>query len=169
MPWIRPKEESNEDIDRYFKECKGKARFIIDECLGVEVTKALRKNDWNVKDVNEVRLKGHSDEDIFAYAKRECRILLTYDEDFLDDKRYPLPGNPGVIVLPGADGNVSALSHALGYIYHRYPGFYKETKVSISKDGTIIIKHLTKEGIATSRFRTHEHGNDLQMWINETV
>lgn len=169
MPWIRPKEESNEDIDRYFKECKGKARFIIDECLGVEVTIALRNEGWNVKDVSEVGLKGHSDEDIFAYAKREDRILLTHDEDFLDNKRYPLCRNPGVIVLPGADGNGSALSHAFGHIHIRYPGFYKDAKVSISKDGTIIIKHLTEAGIITSTFKIPKHGNDLQMWVDENV
>jgi predicted nuclease of predicted toxin-antitoxin system len=121
MSWIRPKVESEEDIDRYFNECKGRARFLIDESLGMRVTTALRDKGWNVKDVSEVGLNGHSDEDIFAYAKREDRILLTHDSDFLDDKRYPMGRNPGVIVLPGADGSVSALSRALGYIYPHYP------------------------------------------------
>lgn len=165
MPWIRPKEESKEDMDRFFKDCRGRARFLVDESLGIGVTMALRREGWNVKDVSEVDLKGHSDEDVFEYAKRESRILLTHDEGFFDDKRYPLGRNPGVIVLPGAEGNELALLRALGLIYPRYPGFYEETKISVSEDGTMIIKRLTESGIITNKFRFPDHG--LLMWVDE--
>ena len=164
MPWIRPEKESEEDMARFLRECRGGARFLVDESLGIGVTNALRREGWNAKDVLEVGLKGHSDEDIFAYAKREDRILLTHDDDFLDDKRYPLGRNPGIIVLPGGDGNVSALSRALGFISHRYPGFYRDAKVSISNDGTTIIKHLTDSGIMINKFKFPKHG--LLMWID---
>jgi predicted nuclease of predicted toxin-antitoxin system len=47
-----------------------------------------------------VGLGGRSDEEIFAYAWREKRIIWTHDRDFLDDKRFPVHRNPGVLVLP---------------------------------------------------------------------
>jgi predicted nuclease of predicted toxin-antitoxin system len=73
----------------------------------------LQDLKWNTTFAGEVGLSGHSDEDVFAYAFRENRLLLTHDRDFLDDRRFPIHRNPGVIVFPGADGSGEPLVAAL--------------------------------------------------------
>jgi hypothetical protein len=64
--------------------------------------------------VDEPHLRGHSDEDVFAYVSRTNLVLLTHDVAFFrDDRRFPPHRNPGLIVLPGAQGNETALERAL--------------------------------------------------------
>ena len=63
-----------------------KTRFLVDENVHTEVVRFLRAHGWNVKSVDDVALRGHSDEDVLAFAHREDRILLT--------DAGPLSGNP---------------------------------------------------------------------------
>ena len=72
-----------------FNSFRKKTRFLIDESLGEGVARVLRELGWNVVFGPDVGLKRHSDEDVFAYAWREQRVLLTHDRDFLDDRRFP--------------------------------------------------------------------------------
>ena len=96
-----------------FNQFKKRARFLVDESLGKGVARILCDEGWNTVFVSDVGLGGHSDEDIFACAWEEDRILLTHDQDFLDDRRFPPHRNPGVIVLPGASGSAEGLGSAL--------------------------------------------------------
>ena len=105
------------------------------------VTEALRKEGLHVKDVIDAGLKGHSDPEVFACARRENRILVTNDEGFWDDDEYPLKGSPGVIIVPKKE-NVDSLGYALGWILDGYPGIYREAKFHISKDGITSCKDL---------------------------
>src|SRR5262249_3236699 len=82
-----------------------RARFLVDESLGVGVYEVLVRLGWNAKWAGEVGLLGRSDEEVLAYAWREDRIVLTHDTDFLDQRRFPSHRHPGVIVLPGAEGD----------------------------------------------------------------
>lgn len=161
MPWVSMpiKNPSEKEISRNLSEFKGKARFLVDENLGIRVTEALRREGWHVKDVSEAGLTGHSDQEVFAHAKYERRILLTNDEDFWDDEQYPLKGCPGIIFLPSTE-NVLSLSHALGWILEGYPGVYREAKVRISKDGITTFKDPT----GSSRQRMM--GLAREMWVD---
>ena len=103
MPWKQL--ELTED-DRYaLATLEEKTRFLTDENMNAEVVRFLRAHGWNVKSVDDVGLRGHSDEDVLAFAHREDRILLTHDRDFLNDRQFPPTRNPGVVILPGANGN----------------------------------------------------------------
>src|SRR5208282_6101837 len=99
---------------------KKKARLLVDESLGTGVNDLLRKSGWNTLDGREAGLVGHPDENWFAYALRDDRILLTHDEDFLNDRKFPFDSNrnPGVIVLPGACGGDSVLLRGLRMALH---------------------------------------------------
>jgi len=97
--------ELTED-DRYaLRTLEKKTRFLVDENVHTEVVRYLRAHGWNVKSVDDVALRGHSDEDVLAFAHREDRILLTHDRDFLNDRQYPPNRNPGVVILTGGKGN----------------------------------------------------------------
>jgi predicted nuclease of predicted toxin-antitoxin system len=90
-------------------------KFLADESISRDVTAFLREKKLNVKDIFDEGLAGRSDEDVFAFAWRDRRVLLTHDRDFLDNQRFPEHRNPGVVVLPGGDGDQTAL----GYGVHR--------------------------------------------------
>jgi predicted nuclease of predicted toxin-antitoxin system len=94
-------------IDAEFRK---KNRILVDESLGVEVAVYLREKGYNALFVGEAGLAGRGDEDVFAFAWRERRMLWTHDRDFLDDARFPEHRNPGIVVLPGAGGDDQAMS-----------------------------------------------------------
>jgi predicted nuclease of predicted toxin-antitoxin system len=87
------------------QEFRGKTRFLVDESMGERVAEILRHEGFNVKYVAEVGLIGRRDEDVFAEAWRDNRVLITHDPDFLDNKRFPHHRNSGVVLIrPGSSG-----------------------------------------------------------------
>jgi len=94
------------------------SRFMVDEYLGPEVAPTLRNLGYNATDTHTLKLNGRSDEEVFAAAWRERRILLTQDRNFLDDRRFPPNRNAGIVVLLGGhdEALVSALMYALSVV-----------------------------------------------------
>jgi predicted nuclease of predicted toxin-antitoxin system len=134
-----------------------RTKFFVDESLGPEVTAFLREKNFNVKDVFEERLAGKSDESVFAFAWRSKRILLTHDHDFLNNRRFPEHRNPGVVVLPGGDGNQNAMGHGMARVvsvFAKDPELWRHQKILVTTNeieirgpgSTIQRYHLTKDG-----------------------
>lgn len=104
MPWKPIYTPSDDEISEFRDQYEGKARMLVDENAGPGVARFLQES-FNTKYVGEVGLAGKSDEDVFAYAWREKRIIVTHDADFLDNRNFPPHRNAGVIrIAPGADG-----------------------------------------------------------------
>lgn len=105
MPWIKldiPTDDERRALDTEFR---GKARFLVDESAGKNVAEFLRDGGYNTKYVGEEGLEGHPDEDVYAFAWKENRIVVTHDPDFLDDRRFPPNRNPGIVLVrPGSSG-----------------------------------------------------------------
>ena len=85
-----------EDHSWFTRTFSKEARSLVDENTGPTIAAALRSLGWNARAANEVGLNGRSDEDLFAYAWRDDRIIVTQDHDFMDDRRFPPHRNPGV-------------------------------------------------------------------------
>jgi predicted nuclease of predicted toxin-antitoxin system len=146
-----------------------KARLLVDESLGVAVTEVIRGVGWNVLDASEVGLTGHPDENVFAHALKDDRVLLTHDEDFLDDRKFPFDNNrnPGVIVLPTTGGNsalIRAINLALQVCGARE--LFRGAKVSISRDNVITIRQRNLEtgAIETTKYRSGRH--QFEKWAD---
>lgn len=125
-----------------------------------DISIVLKNRGFNVKTADELGLTGHPDEDHFAAAYRNNRILLTYDEDFLDDRKFPPHRNPGVIVLPPMSRGVDAFMQRLWLVLTMVAPFRKiwlDTKVKITADGYITIWNYDEEG-SWSRTR-YKYGN----------
>jgi predicted nuclease of predicted toxin-antitoxin system len=75
------------------------ARFLVDESLPRAVARALTAAGHEALDVRDAGLRGHSDDDVFARAKLEERLLLTADLDFANALRFPPGTHPGIVVL----------------------------------------------------------------------
>jgi predicted nuclease of predicted toxin-antitoxin system len=58
-------------------------RFHLDEQVDVAIAGALRRYGVDVTTTVEAGLRTASDEEQLAYARREQRVLVTHDADFL--------------------------------------------------------------------------------------
>jgi len=169
--WKRQKPISRAEISATLQEYRKKSRFLVDESLGPGVTELLRREGWNVKDVSECGLAGHSDEDVLAFAFKDDRFLLTHDPDFLDYRRFPQHRHPGVIVLPGGDGNERALLHALGSmlsVVGHARDLFRPSRMRITKDGvwTVATYEKSEGRVVTTRYR-FVRGRGLEIWEDE--
>jgi predicted nuclease of predicted toxin-antitoxin system len=138
MSWKRLPDLAPDAIEAFGRRFKEKARFLVDESAGSGLARALRDFGWNAVFVSEVGLGGQSDEDVFGFAWKQDRLILTHDEDFLDDLRFPFHRNPGVVVLPGASGEpgfIEAVHDVLSTI-GRFRGAYRGEKIVITSPKT---------------------------------
>lgn len=75
-------------------------RFHLDESVTKAIADGLRLRERDCTTTPELGMLGASDEEQLAYAKREGRILITSDQDFLalirDDTDHP-----GVVYYAG--------------------------------------------------------------------
>ena len=155
-----------------FNSFRKKARFLVDESLGEGVVRVLRDLGWNTVFGPDVGLARHSDEDVFAYAWREQRVLLTHDHDFLDDRRFPPQRNPGVVVLPGGSGPARGLVEGLRAVLSiiaPYRKAFRRFKIEITEDGTWNISNMTRVNDIVRRWRIRPSrvGPHVDEWDDE--
>jgi predicted nuclease of predicted toxin-antitoxin system len=162
LAWKRIYNPSDQDIRTLRDEYQGKVRFLVDESAGPEVAELLKQLGHNAKFAAEVGLIGHSDEDVFAVAWRDKRVIVTHDSDFLDDRRFPPHRNPGVIVVrPGSDGhNSRGLFRCLFIaiqIAGRLAGWFRAKKLDFASEDEFSIK---SPGVR-QRYRWLAYGNPM--------
>jgi len=116
------------------------SRFLVDENLGPELAPTLRNLGYNTTDTYTLKLDGRSDEDIFAAAWRERRILLTQDRDFLDHRRFTRHRNPGVVVLPAHNDGalINALVYALALV-RQGRELWEGVNIVVCEDGIVTV------------------------------
>ena len=81
MGW-KKYEVSAEEVEEFVAQFQERARFLIDESLGVEAARVISDHGLDAIFVGDVGLAGRSDEDVAAYAKQKGRIILTMIEIF---------------------------------------------------------------------------------------
>ncbi len=150
-----------------------RARFLVDESVGVDVARLLSRSGWNAKHVGDVGLLGRDDEEIMASAMREDRVLLTYDRDFLDARRFPEHRNPGVVLLPGSQGDVVALIEALRWtlsIVGEFREVWRKSVVQIGAGGEFVVRSRKVEtGVVTTKRYRLVLGNGVDIWNNTSA
>jgi hypothetical protein len=162
MPWKELDEPSDDDRRELDLHYRGKARFLVDENAGIEVARILQGYGYNAKFVTDLGLRGRSDEDVFAAAWKDGRIVVTHDADFLDNQRFPPHRNPGVVlVCPGSDGQdderlVRCLGKAI-LLAGRNASWFQGKKLDFSSDEALAI---TSQGGRT-RYLWKRHGMPL--------
>jgi predicted nuclease of predicted toxin-antitoxin system len=167
--WTRINTQSKPEISEFIRKFSKKARFLVDQCVGKEAADFLRSRGWNAVYAEAVGLRDQDDQNVYAFAWREDRIILTHDSDFLDDQRFPPHRNPGVIVLPGANGATPGLHMAIARVHlliAPYREGYRYKKVLINEDDTWTITEFVKDlGTHTRvRLRFGKHG---EIWEDQ--
>ena len=142
---------TNDQVSDFKRKFESNARFLVDESVGINAARLIRDRGWNVCYVEDLDLLDRSHEAVFAFARREQRILLTHHFDFLDDSRFPFHRNPGLVILPpvtssplGFTDAINGVLELIGPLSKAYRGF----KIRIAEDGVWTIRRFnTEEGV----------------------
>ena len=84
-------------------------KFKLDENLPAALVNMLRSAGHDAQTVSEESLSGAEDPRILRAAASERRLLMTFDLDFADIRRYPLGSHAGIIVFRLNDQRWAAL------------------------------------------------------------
>jgi len=169
--WVLLENPPRKRLRYILERITGRAKFLVDESLGEGVARVMRELGHNVKFALDVGLGGHSDEDVFAFAWKERRVLFTHDRDYLNDRGFPFNRNPGVIVLPGGHGTDHGLVDALREVMSlvgNFKNLFANAKIEITNDNIWNVRQFEKkEGrISQSRYRFGDHG-EVWQWKDD--
>ena len=94
-------------------------RVLFDQNIPPSVCEFARnsKPHWEVRHVNEVGLRGATDETIFNWAQRDGAIVITFDEDFADARMYPVGSHAGVVRLRVWPATIEVTEAALARLF----------------------------------------------------
>jgi len=171
MTWTTIPDISKPEEAAFLRENKKKARFLVDQNVDTAVADLLRDSGWNAQHVTQIGLAGQPDENILAHAQRDDRILLTHDPDFLDDRSFPPHRNPGVIVLPGAQGNRRAILDAMRDVLPVVGAFrelWRASKTVIAQEGTWTVTTFDHDvgRVTKTRYRFPKNRR-AEQWVDE--
>jgi predicted nuclease of predicted toxin-antitoxin system len=79
-------------------------RFYVDANVSPQAVNVLNEMGYDALTAREARIETHDDEDQIAVARKQDRILITHDQDFLDDRRFPLHECPTLVVCSFGTG-----------------------------------------------------------------
>ena len=172
MAWERI-DVTDDEIAAAARRWKKRARFLVDESIGPEAAAFLREQGWNATAVQDVGLTGRSDEDVYALAAREDRIVLSHDRGFFDDRRFPPHPRAGVVVLPGAAGDTEVLVRAvinMLAILGPYRDAYRGSKFVFNDDGTLVIRSrdASSGAMRNTRYRLRKNAMP-ERWVEDPM
>jgi len=145
-----------------------KTRFLFDENIEDNVARATRAAGFDFVTIREAGLAGHSDDDIYKFAWRQKRMIVTYDKDFSDDAAFPLNRCPGVLHIPNISRDLSFFwSMIMGplRVFSRGRDLWFRTKIHVNAQRQMTVRTWDKErGVVTvSKYWMKKDGSIL-MW-----
>ena len=92
MSWKELDEPSDDEKRKLDLQYRDKAQFLVDESAGVE----RQRRGCNAKFVEELGLRGRSDEDVFAPPWKDKPILITDDTEQGREKSQSVTASSGL-------------------------------------------------------------------------
>jgi len=135
MPWEQINFSKNEwkKINTEINTFRKRTRFLVDENVPEDLIIVLKEKGYDIKSIANFGLKGRDDKEVFDLARKENRILITQDRDFLNDRLFPIQNSPGIAVLPAYSENIDAFVAAFGHlltIHGKSHALWREEKLS---------------------------------------
>lgn len=74
---------------------------LLDQNIPCEISEWLQnlRPNWTIHHTAEVGLSGESDHRIFTWAQQHQALVLTFDEDFADQRSFPVGNHSGIVRL----------------------------------------------------------------------
>ena len=74
---------------------------LLDQNIPRAIAPWLRAHrpQWTIYHTSDVALSGRPDEEIFAWAQQRHAVIVTFDEDFADQRTFPTGSHSGIIRL----------------------------------------------------------------------
>ena len=145
MAWQKlhnPNKDEVKELEKEFEKEHGfkysrKPRYFVDENLGLGVAELIRDLGGNVTDPWEMGMLGYKDDRVWRYAKKEKRIILSHDDDFMDERMYPIRECHGYVVFPHKEGGETPLIQKIVHLYNvvNGAGFLYRRKLIIRENG----------------------------------
>lgn len=126
-----------------------KPRYFVDENLGQGVTELIRNLGGNVTDPWEKGMLGYKDDRVWQFARKERRIILSHDNDFMDERKYPIRECHGYVVLPHKEGGETPLVQKVAHLYSVTSsgvGFLYKKKLIIRENGHWELHSISETG-----------------------
>ncbi len=89
--------------------------ILLDQNVPRTIAPWLRnlKPTWIVHHTSDVSLSGKVDEEIYSWAQQHRALIITFDEDFADQRSFPLSEHCGIIRLRVWPTTIEETQHAL--------------------------------------------------------
>jgi predicted nuclease of predicted toxin-antitoxin system len=173
MPWVNTSDLPGDELSKreekelrdYERQKKKMPRFYADEDFPPQAVRIIREVGLNVLTAAEAGTRGHPDENQLAEAKRQGRILLSCDRDFLNERRFPLIESSTLVVFDFGDKTEDEIVQALQClaIIEMWPDFFEQGVKIDAKTSEWTETRRFQEGF-TRRFRNRWHQEQLQEW-----
>lgn len=110
--------------------------FLTDENIFPTITRWLRAQGHDVKDVREAGLAGTSDRSLMKLAQQEQRTIITFDKDFTNPLLYPLASHFVVVRIRIHPPLRRDVLHAFEQFFQQFDlGQLKSTVVVLERNG----------------------------------
>jgi predicted nuclease of predicted toxin-antitoxin system len=149
-----------------YRRRRAKARFYVDENFPARATAVLRNMGGRVITVQDLRRRGHPDENHAAYALAHGLILVTCDRDYLNEKRFPLIHCPAIVVFDLGTGSLKEIREAftcLDRVLASPQFFDKWVKIDAKRDSWIEYSRCLDGTTSRSRYRVYQ--GMIQEWM----
>jgi predicted nuclease of predicted toxin-antitoxin system len=123
-------------------------RILLDQNIPPVVCEFVRKRKphWDVRHVNDVGLRGATDEAIFQWAQSDLSIVITFDEDFADARMYPAGSHAGVVRLRVWPTTIENTETALTRLFDSVAEEDLQGSLVIIDEAKIRIRRLARHG-----------------------
>jgi Domain of unknown function (DUF5615) len=91
VPWVELPDAPKPAVRRIHEMFGGRAKYLVDESLGVGVYQEIHRLGHNVRYGPDLGLR--TDQDVFARGWHDNRVILTHDHDFMNDREFPFNRN----------------------------------------------------------------------------
>ena len=96
---------------------------LLDQNVPRAITQWLRtrRPHWTIYHTSEVNLSGRPDKELFVWAQGKHAVIVTFDEDFADQRSFPIGAHAGIIRLRVWPTSIEETQRALDRLLAEVP------------------------------------------------
>ena len=160
--------QNEEELRAFAKAFEHYSKFYTDENIEPVIVEILRDLKFDILTAKEAGLIHRDDTDHFAFAYAKNRILITYDQDFLDDREFPPHRCSGVVVLdtpPLTSDKLTNSLYILKTVIAPYRDLWKGVKVIIHNNSELTVFMNEHGSGKRTKTRYRIEGRKPQEWM----